>query len=77
MFAALSNGKVASIVSVTRNLVLVVVLTVVFSYAFGLNGVWMESPVGEVIAFGLCALLVYKYRNVYGYGKEDISQMVD
>ena len=77
MFAALSNGKVASIVSVTRNLVLVVVLTVVFSYAFGLNGVWMATPVGEVIAFGLCAFLVYKYRNVYGYGKEDISQMVD
>lgn len=77
MFAALSNGKVASIVSVTRNLVLVVVLTVAFSYAFGLNGVWMATPVGEVIAFGLCVFLVYKYRNVYGYGKEDISQMVD
>ena len=77
MFAALSNGKVASIVSVMRNLVLVVALTVTFSYAFGLTGVWLATPVGELLGFGLCALLVYKYRNVYGYGKKEIAQMVD
>lgn len=77
MFAALSNGRVASIVSVMRNLVLVVALTVGLSYAFGLNGVWMATPIGEAIGFGLCALLVYKYRNVYGYGKAEIAEMVD
>ena len=77
MFAALSNGKVASIVSVTRNMVLTVVLTVTFSYAFGLTGVWMATPVGEFISFGLCMFLIYKYRNVYGYGKEEIAPIAE
>ena len=77
MFAALSNGKVASIVSVTRNMVLTVVRTVTFSYAFGLTGVWMATPVGEFISFGLCMFLIYKYRNVYGYGKEEIAPIAE
>lgn len=77
MFAALSNGKVASIISVTRNMVLTVVLTVAFSYAFGLTGVWVATPVGEFISACLCMFLIYKYRNVYGYGKEELAPIAE
>jgi len=58
-------------------MVLTVVLTVAFSYAFGLTGVWVATPVGEFISFCLCMFLIYKYRNVYGYGKEQIAPIAE
>ena len=59
------EGHAASIISVMRNLVLVVVLTLALSALFGIDGVWMANPVGELLSFGIAAALLYKFRYLY------------
>ena len=65
MFSAVTKGHAASIISVMRNLVLVVVLTLALSALFGIDGVWMANPVGELLSFGIAAALLYKFRYLY------------
>ncbi len=65
MFSAVTKGHAASIISVMRNLVLVIVLTLTLSALFGVTGVWLANPVGELLSFGICAVLLYKFRYLY------------
>ena len=72
-FAAMNNGKVASAISFMRNAVFVTASMIIMPLLFGLEGVWLASPMGELLGFILIVTLLYINRNNYGYGKKGIA----
>lgn len=56
MFTAFGNGKVSAVVSFLRTLVFLVLSLLVCSYLFGVNGVWIATPIAELLA---CIVVVW------------------
>lgn len=69
IFIAFGNTKVASFISIFRNLVLKLVVLFVLPMMLDTLGIWLAVPVGEGLACILCLFFLYINRNNYGYGK--------
>lgn len=60
VFQALGNGKLSAINSISRQLVFTVPLAYILSNIYGLNGIWIAIPIGEVSSIILSSIfLVY------------------
>ena len=68
MFTALSNGVVSAILAFSRSFVFMLIAMLVLPYILGVNGVWLATPVAELMALGLSVFMFLKYRKRYGYG---------
>ncbi len=68
MFTALSNGVVSAILAFSRSFVFMLIAMLVLPYILGVNGVWLATPVAELMALGLSVFMFFKYRKRYGYG---------
>ena len=65
VFQALGNGVYSLIVSVTRQLVVILPLAYIFATVFGLSIVWWAIPLAEVVAVTLSTILfkrIYRLR---------------
>lgn len=67
MFAALSNGLFATILSFLKNLGLLGAGILLLPLIFNLNGVWMAVPFAEGITTIIALTLFIKNRRRYGY----------
>ena len=78
IFIAFGNTKVASTISIFRNLVIKIVVLFIMPKLLGVLGIWLAVPTGEGIAFLLCVYLLFINRNNYGYGKfEEARYIID
>lgn len=68
MFTALSNGLVSAVLAFSRSFVFMLVTMIVLPLILGVNGIWLATPVAELMAFALSAFMLLKYRKRYGYG---------
>ena len=67
MFTALSNGIVSAILAFSRSFVFMLITMIVLPIILGVNGIWLATPVAELMAFALSVLMFLKYRKRYGY----------
>lgn len=70
MFTAFSNGKISAAVSFLRTFVFIISGILILPRFLGVNGVWLAVPIAEVLSMIISVIFIYRYRNVYGYGKE-------
>ena len=61
-FASIGNAVCASIASVSRGLISVVVCAIVMASVWGLNGIWLSFLAAEVITFMIILLISQKNR---------------
>ncbi len=64
MFTALSNGAVSAILAFSRSFLFILITMLV---VFGVNGIWMATPVAELMALALSLGMFIIYRKKYHY----------
>jgi putative MATE family efflux protein len=68
-FQGLSRGTMALILSLVRQFILFVPILYLFSYLFGLNGVWFSLPASDTLGFLVAFGFIYtEYRRQKGMG---------
>lgn len=67
LFTALSNGKIAAIVSFIRTLFLIVLFVLIFPQIIGENGIWLSVPFAEVVTIFVSIFVISRYRKIYNY----------
>ena len=68
MFVALRAQKIATVLSILRNFVFRMSITLILPAVFGANGIWFCFPVSEALSLLCCAAAVIVNANNYGYG---------
>lgn len=59
VFEALGKGMYSLSISITRQLIVIVVLSLIFVRFMGLNGIWITFPIAELIA-AFISVILYK-----------------
>lgn len=67
MFTALSNGVVSAVLAFSRSFVFMLITMLVLPLILGVNGIWLATPVAELMALVLSAGMFWKYRERYCY----------
>lgn len=67
MFTALSNGAVSAVLAFSRSFVFILITMLVLPAVLGVNGIWLATPVAEMMALVLSAVMFLKYRKRYRY----------
>jgi len=60
VFQGLSRGTMALVLSLIRQFLLFVPLLYLFSYLFGLYGVWTALPVSDILSFAVTFAFIYR-----------------
>ena len=69
-FTALSNGKISAIISVTRTLILELIMIYLLPALLGVDGLWAVAIAVEGISLIVTVYYVLKNRNRYGYMRQ-------
>ena len=77
MFVALRAQKVATLLSVLRNFVFRMSVTLILPRLFGANAIWYCFPVAEALGFSCAAAAVIMNADNYGYGRKGIAYLID
>lgn len=77
MFVSLKAQKVATLLSILRNVVFRLSVTFILPAVFGANGIWFCFPVAEALGFTCCAIAVILNADNYGYGKSGVAYLID
>ena len=67
MFTALSNGIVSAVLAFSRSFVFMLITMLALPAVLGVNGIWLATPVAELMALALSAFMFVKYRKRYQY----------
>lgn len=67
MFTALSNGVVSAVLAFSRSFVFMLITMLVLPAILGVNGIWLATPVAELMALILSVSMFAKYRKRYQY----------
>ncbi|MDO4541712.1 MAG: MATE family efflux transporter [Bacillota bacterium] len=62
VFQALGNGVISLVISVCRQLVVLLPVAFLLSKIIGINGVWWAFPIAEVVSLALCSIFL---RRIY------------
>ncbi len=65
MFTALSNGVVSAVLAFSRSFVFMLITMILLPLIFGVNGIWLATPVAELMALTLSVFMFLKYRKRY------------
>jgi len=60
VFQALGKALPALILSMSRELIILIPLILILPRFYGLNGVWYASPISDILSFSLTAVLFYR-----------------
>ena len=58
VFQALGNGVYSMLISIARQLVIIIPVAFIFAKLFGLNMVWWSYPIAEVLSVFLCTIFL-------------------
>ncbi|MGM8215628.1 MATE family efflux transporter [Bacillaceae bacterium W0354] len=74
LYQALGKPKQALILSLSRQLLILIPLVLILPRFWGVNGVWLAFPISDILAFGLAAALLYRDRDtILVKGREEIE----
>ena len=76
MFVALRAQKVATLLSVLRNFVFRLGITLMLPRLFGANAIWFCFPVSEALGFSCAAGAVIMNADNYGYGRSGAAYLI-
>lgn len=62
-FTSLRNAKVAALISILRNLVLILFFILLLPVVLGNSGIWLAGPVTEVLTFWVSAACILNSKN--------------
>ncbi len=62
MFTALSNGVVSAILAFSRSFVFMLITMIALPIILGVNGIWLATPLAELMALVLSGFMFFKYR---------------
>lgn len=62
LFTALSNGKLSALLSFLRTFMLLLIFLLLLPYLFGLDGVWLATPLADFIGVLISLVLLYQYK---------------
>ena len=74
---AVGNHKVSALLSIIENIVLANLVVVFLPKLFGVDAIWYTFLVQEMLTLIFTLLVVYKNRDVYGYGKSGIASFIE
>ena len=74
---AVGNHKVSAFLSILENIIFANLATILLPLMFGQNGIWYIFLVAEGITFIFTCIVVYKNKDVYGYGKEGVASFLE
>ena len=63
MFQALGNGVYSLIMSMCRQLFVIIPVAYVFAITIGLNAVWFSYPIAEIVSVTICVILLKRIIN--------------
>lgn len=66
-FTALSNGIISAILAFSRSFVFMLITMLILPIIWGINGIWLATPVAELMALMLSATMFIKYGKYYFY----------
>ena len=66
MFTALNNGIVSAFLAFSRSFVFMIICLLVLPFLFQDTGIWLATPLAELLAILLGLFVFVKYRNQYG-----------
>ncbi len=67
MFTALNNGIVSAILAFSRSFIFMVICLLVLPLLFGVTGIWLATPLAELLAISLAFSMFMRYKNKYGF----------
>ncbi|MCI8284330.1 MAG: MATE family efflux transporter [Firmicutes bacterium] len=67
MFTALSNGIVSAVLAFSRSFVFMLMTMLILPAVLGVNGIWLATPVAELMAIVMSAVMFIKHRKRYQY----------
>lgn len=67
MFTALNNGLISAFLAFSRSFVFMVVSLIALPLLFGVTGIWLATPIAELLAIMLAIYMFIKFRNTYKY----------
>ncbi len=67
MFTALGSGIVSAVLAFSRSFVFMLITMIVLPLILGVNGIWLATPVAELMALVLSGVMFLRYRKRYGY----------
>ncbi len=73
----LGEHKASMFLSFLENVVFQNVSTIVLLLSFGVKAIWHVFPAAEFATFLFTLYFVYKYKDVYGYGRSGIASFVN
>ncbi|MBP5280441.1 MAG: hypothetical protein J6Z03_08140, partial [Erysipelotrichaceae bacterium] len=73
----LGRHKLSIFLSMMENVVFQNLTILILPRIFGLDGIWMNFPVTEILAFILTCYVVYQVKDEYGLGKDGIATAFD
>lgn len=59
-FQAIGKAKISLILSMLRQVIILIPMLLILPNFFGLEGIWMAGPIADFIAFVITAILLYK-----------------
>ena len=77
IFVSFRNTKVATFLSIMRNIVFKLFFIIACPIVMGSKGIWWSFLLSEIAAFTLSSYVVYKNRDNYGYGSSGIAELLD
>ena len=72
-FTSIGETKIAAIVSSLRSLILIVIFLMVLPNIFGDRGIWITTPLAEVITFVVAYSLVNRLKGKLSYTQSNIG----
>ena len=60
MFQAVGNGVLSMIMSIARQVGVLLPVAYLFAHTIGVNAVWWSFPIAEVASFAIC-LIMYRF----------------
>lgn len=67
MFTALSNGLTSAVLAFSRSFVFMVITMLILPAMLGITGIWLATPVAELMALLLSMIMFFKYKKRYLY----------
>ena len=74
---AVGNPRVSAFLSITENVVFANLVIIVLPKIFGINAIWYTFLVQELFTLIFTMIVVYKNKDVYGYGKNGIASFLE
>lgn len=74
---AVGNPRTSMFLSITENIVFGNIIAILLPLIFGQNGVWFMFLTTESLTLLITLYVVYKNKDVYGYGKQGIASFIE